>query len=60
VAIEGLLALELSAALIRLFERRLSALIRLRVHSGEDGLLHDGRPFLDLAAALRETARAWS
>jgi len=60
VAVEGLLALELCAALIRLFERRLSALIRLRVHSGEEALLHDGRPFLDLAAALREAARAWS
>jgi hypothetical protein len=61
VAVEGLLALELSAGLIRLFERRLSALIRLRAHSGEDALLRgDGRPFLDLAAALRETARAWS
>ena len=63
VATEGLVALELAAELLRLFERRLSSLIRLRVLSGQggrEGLLPDGRPFLDLAAALRDAARAWS
>lgn len=63
VATEGLVALELAAELLRLFERRLSSLIRLRVLSGQGGpggLLPDGRPFLDLAAALRDAARAWS
>jgi len=63
VALEGLVALELAAELLRLFERRLSSLIRLRALSGQGGLgglLPDGRPFLDLAAALRDAARAWS
>lgn len=63
VAIEGILALELAAELVHLFERRLSSLIRLRAragHRGVAGLLPGGRPFLDLAAALHDAARAWS
>ena len=59
-AIEGLVAVDTAWGLTRLFERRLSSLIRLRVRSGNTDLLPDGRPFLDLAAALHEAARAWS
>jgi hypothetical protein len=60
VAIEGLLALEAACGLARLCEQRLSSLIRLRVRSGIDELLPAGRPFLDLAPALKEAARAWA
>lgn len=59
-ALEGLVAVDTAWGLTRLFERRLSSLIRLRVRSGNSDLLPDGRPFLDLAAALHEAARAWS
>ena len=58
-ALEGLLALDAAVALIRLFERRLAALLRLQLRSGEPELLPRGRPFLDLAGALREAERAW-
>ena len=60
VALEGLLVMEAACGLARLCEQRLSSLIRLRVRSGEDDLLPGGRPFLDLAAALKEAARAWA
>jgi len=60
LALEGLVAIDTAWGLTRLFERRLSSLIRLRVRSGNDDLLPTGRPFLDLAAALHEAARAWS
>jgi len=59
-ALEGLVALDTAWGLTRLFERRLSSLIRLRVLSGQENLLPNGRPFLDLSAALNEAARAWS
>jgi len=59
-ALEGLVAVDTAWGLTRLFERRLSSLIRLRVRSGNGDLLPGGRPFLDLAAALHEAARAWS
>jgi|GEM_PF-1439199 len=58
-ALEGLLALDGAMALIRLFERRLAALLRLQLRSPEPELLPRGRPFLDLAAALREAEQAW-
>lgn len=58
-ALEGLLALDAAVALIRLFERRLAALLRLQLRSDEPELLPRGRPFLDLAAALREAEQAW-
>ncbi|HEY8923025.1 MAG TPA: hypothetical protein VIU64_01520 [Polyangia bacterium] len=60
MALEGVVAIDTAWGLTRLFERRLSSLIRLRVRSGNDDLLPAGRPFLDLAAALHEAARAWS
>jgi hypothetical protein len=59
VALEGLLALDAAVALIRLFERRLAALLRLQLRSDEPELLPRERPFLDLAAALREAEQAW-
>lgn len=58
-ALEGLLALDAAVALIRLFEHRLAALLRLQLRSGDPELLPRGRPFLDLAAALREAEQAW-
>ena len=61
-ALEGLLALEIARGLTSLCERRLSSLIRLRLHGegGDGDLLPGGRPFLDLGAALGEAARAWA
>jgi hypothetical protein len=58
VALEGLLAVEAASGLAALAERRLPALIRLRVRAKGD-LLPGGRPFLDLGAALQEAAQAW-
>ena len=58
-ALEGLLALDAAVALVRLFERRLAALLRLQRRSDDPELLPGGRPFLDLAAALREAEQAW-
>ncbi|HEY4183737.1 MAG TPA: hypothetical protein VGP07_01660 [Polyangia bacterium] len=58
-ALEGLLVLDAAVALIRLFEHRLAALLRLQLRSNEPELLPRERPFLDLAAALREAERAW-
>jgi hypothetical protein len=58
VALEGLLAVEAASGLAALAERRLPALIRLRVRARGE-LLPGGRPFLDLGAALHEAAQAW-
>ena len=42
-------------------ERRLAALVRLRLRAPDPALFDDrGRPFLDAAAALTEVARQWS
>ncbi|HEX4403995.1 MAG TPA: hypothetical protein VH560_04155 [Polyangia bacterium] len=59
IALEGLLAVDASIALVRLFERRLAALLRLPLRSVTRDLLPEGRPFLDLGRALREVAEAW-
>ena len=59
IALEGLLALDASVALVRLFERRLASLLRLRLRSATPDLLPEGRPFLDLGHALHEAAEAW-
>ena len=59
IALEGLLALDASVALVRLFERRLAPLLRLRLRSATPDVLPDGRPFLDLGQALHEVAEAW-
>jgi len=59
IALEGLLAIDVAVSLVRLFERRLAALLRLRLRSATPELLPDGRPFLDLGRALDEAAEAW-
>jgi hypothetical protein len=59
IALEGMLAIDAAVALVRLFERRLAALLRLRLRAPVPTLLPAGRPFLDLARALNEVAEAW-
>lgn len=59
VALEGLLVLDTAVSLVRLFESRLASLLRLRRRSATPELLPEGRPFLDLAGALRELAEVW-
>jgi hypothetical protein len=59
VAFEGLLALDAARGLTTLAERGLASLIRLRLRAGEEELMPEGRPFLDIGAALAEAARAW-
>lgn len=59
IALEGLVAVDASVALVRLFERRLAPLLRLRLRSATPDVLPDGRPFLDLGQALHEVAEAW-
>jgi hypothetical protein len=59
IALEGLLAVDAAVALVRLFERRLASLLRLRLRSATPDVLPDGRPFLDLGRALHEVAEAW-
>ncbi len=59
IALEGLLVVDAAVALLRLFERRLASLLRLRLRSGTPDLLPAGRPFLDLGNALQEVAEAW-
>lgn len=59
VALEGALAVDVSVALVRLFERRLATLLRSRLRSPDPALLPQGRPFLDLARGLAEAAEAW-
>jgi hypothetical protein len=44
---------------LSLLERRFAGVVRLRLRSERTELLVDGRPFLDVAAALSEAARAW-
>lgn len=59
IALEGLVIVDASVGLVRLFERRLAPLLRLRLRSATPDVLPDGRPFLDLGQALRELAEAW-
>jgi hypothetical protein len=59
IALEGLVVLDASVALVRLFERRLAPLLRLRLRSATPDVLPGGRPFLDLGQALHEVAEAW-
>jgi hypothetical protein len=58
--LESQLTLDAAVGLVSLVERRLATLIRLRLRTSEPELLPDGRPFLDLGAALREAARGWA
>lgn len=56
---EALLAINAAVGLVALVERRLATFIRLRIGGGGD-LFCDDRPFLDIAAALRDAARGWA
>jgi hypothetical protein len=58
-AVEALTVLETVSDLLRLLERRMATFIRLRLSSEQPELLVDGRPFLDIARALHETAEAF-
>jgi hypothetical protein len=60
LALEAQLTIDAVLDLVSLFERRLATLVRLRARDEEASLLPDGRPFLDLGAALHETARRWA
>jgi hypothetical protein len=57
--VEARLAIDAVAGLVALVERRFAGVVRLRLRSEQTELLVDGRPFLDVAAALAEAARAW-
>jgi hypothetical protein len=60
LGLEARLTLDAALDLVSLLERRLATLVRLRLRDDRDaGLLVDGKPFLDLGAALHETARRW-
>ena len=57
--VEARLAIDAAVGLVALVERRFATLVRLRLRSATPDLLIDGRPFLDVAAALAEAARRW-
>ena len=58
--LEAELTLDAAAGLVGLLERRLATLVRLQLRAENPALLDGGqRPFLDVAAALNEVARAW-
>jgi hypothetical protein len=67
LGLEARLTIDAAVDLVGLFERRLATLVRLRLRATAqaddstplDSLLPDGKPFLDLGAALHETARRW-
>ena len=58
--LEVLLTVGAAVDLVALIERRLATLVRIRLRDGTHELLPEGRPFLDLAAALDEAARVWA
>jgi hypothetical protein len=60
LGLEAQLTIDAAMGLVSLVERRLATLVRLRLRAGGAGLLPDGRPFLDLGAALHEAARRWA
>jgi hypothetical protein len=65
LGLEAQLTLDAALDLVALFERRLATLVRLQLradaaHDRDAALLPEGRPFLDLGAALHETARRWA
>jgi hypothetical protein len=57
--VEARLAIDAAVGLVALVERRFAALVRLRLRSATPDLLIEGRPFLDVAAALWEASRRW-
>jgi hypothetical protein len=56
---EARLLIDATVGLVALIERRFAAIVRLRARSATPELLVDGRPFLDVAAALAEAGRRW-
>lgn len=59
-ATEALMTLDACVGLVALMERRLATLVRLRMRDQDTRLMVDGRPFLDVGAALKAAGRAWS
>ncbi len=57
---EAVATLETVFDLLQLSERRLATFVRLRLQQSDDRLMPDGRPFLDLARALQDTAEAYT
>lgn len=57
--VEARLAIDAAVGLVALVERRFASLLRLRLRSSNPELIVDGRPFLDVAAALAEASRRW-
>lgn len=57
--VEARLMIDASVGVVSLLERRFAAILRLRLRSATPELLVDGRPFLDVAAALNEAGRRW-
>ncbi|HEX4459682.1 MAG TPA: hypothetical protein VIA18_17005 [Polyangia bacterium] len=57
--VEARLAIDAAVGLVALVERRFASLLRLRLRSANPELMVDGRPFLDVAAALAEASRRW-
>ena len=57
--VEARLAIDAAVGLVALVERRFASLLRLRLRSTNPELMVDGRPFLDVAAALAEASKRW-
>ena len=57
--LEARLLIDASVGLVSILERRLAAILRLRLRSGTPELVVDGRPFLDVAAAFAAAGRRW-
>ncbi|MDB4971445.1 MAG: hypothetical protein JWN44_7134 [Myxococcales bacterium] len=57
--LEAQLMIDAAAGLGSLLERRFASILRLRLRSATPALLVDGRPFVDVAAALAEAGRRW-
>jgi hypothetical protein len=59
MGVEARLLVDAAVGLVSLIERRFAAILRLRLRSVTPELVVDGRPFLDVAAALAEAGRRW-
>jgi hypothetical protein len=62
IGLEAQLTIDAVVGLVSIVERRLATLVRLRLRATADdqgALVVEGRPFLDLGAALHEAARRW-
>lgn len=58
--VETRLFVDAAFGLVSLLERRFAAVVRLRLRSATPELFAEGRPFLDVAAALGDAARRWA